>query len=147
MLEWKSARGRKKVIEVHVCVLYMQLYNMVKKLKAGLTSWGVKPKDVVLLLSPNCPEFPIVYLAVVLLGAVVAPSNPLNTHADIAKQLAQASVKFMVTVPDLLSKIEGCALPTMLIGKYYFRTHAYELMSWVTSTLFVQRVAFNSQSF
>lgn len=95
---------------------------MVKKTAAGLTSWGVKPKDVVLLLSPNLPEFPIVYLAVVLLGAVVAPSNPLNTHADIAKQLTQASVKFVVTVPELLSKTEGCALPTMLIGKYYSRT-------------------------
>lgn len=113
--------GGKKIIKVDVYVLYMQLYNMVKKTATALTSWGVKPKDVVLLLSPNLPEFPIVYLAVVLLGAVVAPSNPLNTHADVAKQLAQASVKFVVTVPELLSKIEGCALPTMLIGKYYFK--------------------------
>ena len=98
---------------------------MVKKTAAGLAALGVKPKDVVLLLSPNLPEFPIVYLAVVYLGAVVAPSNPLNTNADIAKQLAQASVKFVVTVPELLSKFgDDCELPTILIGKLKQR-HAH----------------------
>lgn len=101
-----------------------QVHDKVKKTAAGLAALGVKPKDVVLLLSPNLPEFPIVYLAVVYLGAVVAPSNPLNTNADIAKQLAQASVKFVVTVPELLSKFgDDCELPTILIGKLTLHAH------------------------
>jgi len=77
---------------------------------------GVTPRDVVLMLSPNSPEFVIVYLAIVSLGAVAAPSNPLNTDADIQKQILQANVKFVVTVPELLSKVHNCNLPTILIG-------------------------------
>lgn len=90
-----------------------------KRTAAGFVSLGLKPKDVVLLLSPNHPHFAVVYLAVVSVGAIVAPSNPLNTESDIAKQLIQANVKFIVTVPELLTKFgENIAtLPTILIGK------------------------------
>lgn len=93
--------------------------EQVKRTAAGFVSLGLNPKDVVLLLSPNNPDFAIVYLAVVSLGAIVAPSNPLNTEADIAKQLMQANVKFVVTVPELLSKFGQNinTLPTILISK------------------------------
>jgi 4-coumarate--CoA ligase len=96
--------------------------ELVKRTAAGLVALGLKPKDVVLLLSPNNPDFAVVYLAVVSIGAVIAPCNPLNTEADIAKQLVQASAKFVVTVPELLSKFgENIdALPTILIGKNKF---------------------------
>lgn len=121
-----------------------QVQDMVKRTAAGLAAWGVKPKDVVLLLSPNLPEFPIAYLAVVYLGAVVAPSNPLNTNADIAKQVAQAGVKFVVTVPELLSKFgDECDLPTILIGKLQphahinVHPHILHLACWVPGFSFL----------
>jgi len=95
----------------------VQVSEWVKRTAAGFVAVGVKPRDVVLLLSPNCPEFAIVYLAIVSLGAVAAPSNPLNTDADIGKQILQANVKFVVTVPELLNKVHNITLPTILIGK------------------------------
>ena len=99
-------------------VIRLQMNDLVKRTAAGLVTLGVKPKDVVMLLSTNNPEFAIVYLAVVSLGAVVATSNPLNTEDDVAKQLAQADVKFVVTLPELLSKFgSNHTLPTILIGK------------------------------
>lgn len=105
-----------------VCVCGVQMREWVKRTAAGLVVLGVKPRDVVLMLSPNSPEFAVVYLAIVSLGAIAAPSNPLNTEADVAKQLRQADVKFVVTVPELLSKLgHSCNLPTVLIGKIYFQ--------------------------
>ena len=101
--------------------------ELVKRTAAGLVALGLKPKDVVLLLSPNNPDFAVVYLAVVSVGAVIAPCNPLNTEADIAKQLVQASARFVVTVPELLSKFgENIdALPTILIGKNKSKLSAF----------------------
>lgn len=98
------------------CYSYAQVSEWVMRTAAGFVAAGVKPRDVVLLLSPNSPEFAIVYLAIVSLGAVAAPSNPLNTDSDIRKQILQANVKFVVTVPELLSKVHDCVLPTILIG-------------------------------
>lgn len=97
-----------------VCVV--QVSEWVKRTAAGLAAVGVRPRDVVLMLSPNSPEFVIVYLAIVSLGAVAAPSNPLNTDADIQKQILQVNVKLVVTVPDLLTKVLNCNVPTILIG-------------------------------
>ncbi|KAG0631933.1 hypothetical protein M758_1G291500 [Ceratodon purpureus] len=105
---------------------YSQMTELVHRTVAGFVSLGLKPKDVVFLLSPNNPDFAIVYLAVVSLGAIVAPSNPLNTEADIAKQLVQVNAKFVVTVPELLSKFGQNinTLPTILIGD---KTTTWEL--------------------
>jgi len=40
---------------------------------------GIKEGDVVFLLSPNCPEYPIIYLASTLVGAIVTTNNPAYT--------------------------------------------------------------------
>nr|XP_024370357.1 4-coumarate--CoA ligase-like 7 [Physcomitrium patens] len=90
--------------------------ELVKRTAAGLVTLGVKPKDVVYFLSPNSPEFPVVYLAIVYIGAVAALGNSLNTENDIALQLVQTKAVFVITVPEQFSKIQKCNLPTILIG-------------------------------
>ena len=57
-------------------------------LAAGLfKDLGVRHDDVVMLLSPNCIEFPVIVLAVLSLGAAVTTVNPVNTAAEIQKQM------------------------------------------------------------
>ncbi|OAY76275.1 4-coumarate--CoA ligase-like 4 [Ananas comosus] len=46
---------------------------------------------VVLLLSPNSIHFPVVALAAMSLGAVITTTNPVNTPAEIARQVDDAS--------------------------------------------------------
>ncbi len=98
----------------------MQLREWVASTAAGLTALGVKQHDVVLVLSPNLPEFPVIYLAVLLLGAIVAPSNPLGMESDIVKQVKQSNARFVVTVPEQLSKFQTFGrIPIILIGMYF----------------------------
>ncbi|TVU46367.1 hypothetical protein EJB05_05896, partial [Eragrostis curvula] len=52
----------------------------------------VRPGDVVLLLAPNCVLYPVCFLAVTALGAVVTTANPLYTTREIAKQLRLRTV-------------------------------------------------------
>ena len=69
-------------------LIYAVLERDVRVLAAGLfKDLGVRQYDVVMLLSPNCIEFPVIVLAVLSLGAVVTTVNPVNTAAEIQKQM------------------------------------------------------------
>ncbi|RLN19525.1 hypothetical protein C2845_PM02G08730 [Panicum miliaceum] len=75
----------------------------------------VRRGDVVLLLAPNCVLYPVCFLAVTALGAVATTANPLYTPREIAKQVADARAKLVVTVSDLLPKIADLRLPAILL--------------------------------
>jgi 4-coumarate--CoA ligase len=76
---------------------------------------GVRPGDAVLLIAPNCVLYPICVFATTALGAVASTANPLYTPREIAKQAADARVKLLITVPELLPKVAGLALPVILL--------------------------------
>ncbi|OEL32144.1 4-coumarate--CoA ligase-like 1 [Dichanthelium oligosanthes] len=75
----------------------------------------VRRGDVVLLLAPNRVLYLVCFLAVTALGAVATTANPLYTPLEIAKQVADARAKLIVTVSDLLPKIADLRLPTILL--------------------------------
>ncbi|TVU46368.1 hypothetical protein EJB05_05897, partial [Eragrostis curvula] len=75
----------------------------------------VRPGDVVLLLAPNCVLYPVCFLAITALGAVATTANPLYTPREIAKQVADARAKLVITVSDLLPKIAELRLRTVLL--------------------------------
>ena len=59
------------------------------KVGSALTKQGFKPGDVVTIFSPNCPEFAIIYLAVIGIGGVVSTVNPVYS-SGIAVIIQQA---------------------------------------------------------
>nr|CAB3494141.1 unnamed protein product [Digitaria exilis] len=73
------------------------LLARVRSLAAALRgALGVAKGDVALVLAPPSLDVPVVYLAVLSLGAVVSPFSPLSTAADVARavDLCGASVVF-----------------------------------------------------
>src|SRR5262245_60647796 len=48
------------------------------RLAADLRQRGVAKGDVVAIVAPNLPEWPVIYLATALVGAIVAAINPLS---------------------------------------------------------------------
>ncbi|KAH7281007.1 hypothetical protein KP509_36G025100 [Ceratopteris richardii] len=93
---------------------YGQLKTQVFSLAAGLSSFGIQPGDVVLFLSPNSIPFAVSMLAIMACGAVVTPTNPLNTPSEIAKQASDSRAKFVVSIPHLLHKLPK-GLPLLLL--------------------------------
>jgi long-chain acyl-CoA synthetase len=64
---------------------------------AGLLSaYGVKAGDRVGLQMPNVPYFPIVYLGILRLGAVMVPMNPLLKDREVAYHLTDSGAHVMV---------------------------------------------------
>ncbi|MQM10858.1 hypothetical protein Taro_043756 [Colocasia esculenta] len=100
-------------------VTYPELWRAVRAVAASLSArHGVRKGQVVLILSPNSIDFPIVALAVMSLGGVLTTTNPLNTPGEIAKQVADAKPRLAFTTPALISKLsEGAAasLPVVVL--------------------------------
>ena len=58
---------------------YNELKDKIMRVASGLVRMGIKRGDVVTLFSPNCPEFAILYLAVIHIGGIISPLNPMYT--------------------------------------------------------------------
>jgi non-ribosomal peptide synthetase component F len=91
---------------------YAQLEWRVRVVAAGLyKTLGVRQYDVVMLLSPNCVEFAVIFLAVVSLGAVLTTVNQVNTALEIQKQMKDAGRAPHIPLPPSLS-LPCLALPS-----------------------------------
>jgi acyl-CoA synthetase (AMP-forming)/AMP-acid ligase II len=88
--------GDKKALVDALTGRYLTYYSLerdVRALAAGLyRGLGVHQYDVVMLLSPSCIEFPVIFLAVLSLGAVVTTMNPVNTTAEIRRQMKDSGM-------------------------------------------------------
>ncbi|GAA0167991.1 ligase [Lithospermum erythrorhizon] len=88
-----------------VSIPYSQLYSSVKAIASGLHQMGVKQGDVVLISLPNSIIFPIIFLGVLSIGAIVAPMNPVSNPLEIKKQTKDCKVKFAFTTPEKVDQV------------------------------------------
>ncbi len=80
---------------------YEELDRSVARLAGGLAGLGVEAGDRVALLLPNCPQFPLSYLAAVRLGATVVPINVLLTAREMQHILTDSRPRALITTSAL----------------------------------------------
>jgi 4-coumarate--CoA ligase len=95
---------------------FHQLQLHVSKLAQSLLQLSIDKHDVVLIVAPNSIHFPVCFLAVVALGAVVSTCNPSYTISELSKQVADCNPKLVITVPELWHKIEEFNLPSIMLS-------------------------------
>jgi acyl-CoA synthetase (AMP-forming)/AMP-acid ligase II len=88
-------------------ITYGSLLEQIRQTAAGLAARGIRKGDVVSLWSPNVPEWPIVFFAVVKLGAIVHTSNPVSTPEELSFQLKDGDAKMLFTVGALADKAKA----------------------------------------
>ncbi|RZS24304.1 hypothetical protein BHM03_00057355, partial [Ensete ventricosum] len=95
-----------------------RIRNLATVLHAGA---GVSRGDVAFVLSPAGLDVPVLYLALLSIGVVVSPANPLSAPSEIAHQirLSNPSVAFATTATA--SKLPAY-LPTILLDSPRFRS-------------------------
>ncbi|KAL2554794.1 4-coumarate--CoA ligase-like 5 [Forsythia ovata] len=99
----------------HEQVTYARLDRSIRALAAGLYhGLGVRKGDVVFVLSPNSILYPTISLAVLSVGAVLTTANPLNTAAEIAKQVQDSGAKLAIAAPEEMHKLVPTGLPTLV---------------------------------
>ena len=90
-------------------VTYAGLASGVERVAAGLAARGLGRGEVVGLLSPNLPEFPLAFHGIGRAGGVATTMNPVSPAGEIAHQLRDARARLLITVPELLGKAKEAA--------------------------------------
>lgn len=80
---------------------YAEISGLADRFAAGLQRLGVAKGDRVALVLPNCPQFVYCFFGTLRAGAVVVPTNPLYTVAELHHQLADAGATVVVVLSRL----------------------------------------------
>ena len=97
-------------------VTYGELRDQVAGLRGGLAQLGIRRGDRVAVALPNSPDFVAVYLAVLGIGAVAVPLNPLSPAPELQRELAAVGARAVVAggVADAaISGLDRAGLPDL----------------------------------
>ncbi|WP_236700539.1 AMP-binding protein [Allosalinactinospora lopnorensis] len=105
---WAAHRpDRPAVVFLDGTISYRELDDLVRRLAGWLESAGVRPGDRVGVHLPNCPQFIVAMLAVLRLGAVHVPVNPMFQSAELAHELNDSEAEVVVTLDSLLPVLQA----------------------------------------
>ena len=90
-------------------ITYAQLTESIQNVAANLSKRGFKQGEVFGILSPNLPEYAIIFHAVATLGGIATLINPLYTDREIAHQLKDSNARFLVTIPSFMEKAQAAS--------------------------------------
>ena len=89
---------------------YEMAYGMSKKFGSALIQQlGAKKGDVLCMVVPNIPEFPIAFLGACGVGVTLTTMNPTYRPEEIARQLEMSGSKFVITIGLFLENIKQAA--------------------------------------
>ncbi len=117
---------------------YKQLNEQVNRLANALTAMGVKKGDRVALYLPNCPQYIIGYYAILKIGAIVAPNNPLYVPRELEFQLNDAGAETIVCLSRFYPNVQKVRATTKL--RNVIVTNVKEYFPPVLKTLFTLAV-------
>ncbi|MBQ0931726.1 long-chain fatty acid--CoA ligase [Ideonella alba] len=79
---------------------YRQLKTRAEALAGWLEAQGVQRGDRVAIFLQNCPQFIVAFYAVMRLGAVVVPVNPMNRVEEFGHYITDPDTKVVVCAAD-----------------------------------------------
>jgi long-chain acyl-CoA synthetase len=94
------------IFQNHV-LTYRDVVRLSKQMSAALQRAGVGPGDVVFLLLPNMPHFPIAYYGALRLGAAVAAASPTVVEREVEGLIRDSGAKVVVTLDILFDKVQN----------------------------------------
>lgn len=89
-----------------VAVPYAAMEQVSQRVAGLLAGKGIVRGDRVGVMLPNVPHFPMVYYAVLRLGAIVVPMNVLLTSREIKHHMNDSGAKLILAWHDFASEAE-----------------------------------------
>eukprot|EP00092_Neocalanus_flemingeri_P018391 GFUD01019904.1.p1 GENE.GFUD01019904.1~~GFUD01019904.1.p1 ORF type:complete len:566 (-),score=147.84 GFUD01019904.1:456-2153(-) len=86
---------------------YGDVKILTRKFGSQLLDNGLKPGDRIAVLVPNCPEFGPILFGATGVGVTVVPISPLLTPPEVAKVLAIADPKLIITCDPLIPLVDA----------------------------------------
>ncbi len=86
---------------------YRDMQREVDALAAHLQRQAdLRPGERVLLMSQNCPQFPVAFHAIVRAGAVVVPVNAMCTAFELAHYIQNSGARVAIVAQELLPALQ-----------------------------------------
>ena len=105
---------------------YTQLNARVNQYANALRAEGIEKGDHVAVMLPNCPEFPVTWLALAKLGAVMVPLNNRYQAVDLEYVLNDSDAIALVIHTDFVPTFHEARPKTPAIEKVYRVGEGYE---------------------
>jgi len=105
----KSAETYQGLPAVHFMgreLTYSELKKEVEGLACALAGLGIKKGDRVAIHLPNSTQFPITFYAILALGAIVVPCNPLYVAREMEYQLNNSEAETIITLSRFYNMIK-----------------------------------------
>jgi len=93
---------------------YQETQSAILHFAAALQELGLKTGDRVAIHLPNCPQFIIAYFAILRLGAIAVPSNPIYTASELTHQLNDSGSTCVITLSNTYSILKDIRSQTPL---------------------------------
>ncbi|MBV9228245.1 MAG: AMP-binding protein [Chloroflexi bacterium] len=115
-LEEQAARTPEKTAIVYYgrTISYRELNAMVGQLAAALKEVGVKQGDRVSLFMDTSPNFTIAFYAILRLGAIVVPANPMFKEWELEHETKDAGIETIIASDHLYNVIAAIGGQTPL---------------------------------
>jgi long-chain acyl-CoA synthetase len=91
---------------------YRELQRDVNQLATALTRLGVKKGDRVAIILPNVPQYPIAHFAILKLGAIIVPTNPLYVERELKYQMNDSGAETAIIVDFLYPRLANVKAET-----------------------------------
>jgi benzoate-CoA ligase family protein len=88
---------------------YTQLWDRVRRTAAGLRAIGVQPEQRILMVMSDSPNFVVVYLAAMRVGAIPVPVSTMLRADGIAELLRDSRARFMAVTSEFAAAAESAA--------------------------------------
>jgi benzoate-CoA ligase family protein len=89
---------------------YAALHERVCRTAAGLRSIGVKPEQRIVLVMADSPDFVVVYLAAMRIGAIPVPVSTMLRAEGIAELLRDSRARFLAVTSEFAAAAESAAV-------------------------------------
>ncbi len=90
-------------------VTYAELHDRVCRTAAGLRAVGLQPEQRLLMVMADSPQFAVVYLAAMRVGAVPVPVSTMLNATGIAELLRDSRARFLAITHEFASAAESAA--------------------------------------
>ncbi|XP_052140995.1 4-coumarate--CoA ligase-like 5 [Oryza glaberrima] len=110
LLSSSTLPGRPALVDAAtgIAISYPSFLAAVRSLAGGLwCSLGLRPGDVALVVAPSRLEVPVLDFALMSIGAVVSPANPVSTPEEYAHQVALSRPVVAFAAPEVAAKLPG----------------------------------------
>lgn len=86
---------------------YLELDLFTNRFGNVLKNLGVQPGDRVSIMLPNTPHFVIAYFAIMKIGAVAVPTNPLYVERELEYQLIDSQSEIIIALNLFYPRIQA----------------------------------------